>query len=294
MKKPFFDRLLVAFSWGCALLLISAVSIIIGFLVVKGYKTINLDLIFADTRPLDGLLLKRQVFGGLFPAIIGTLSLILLAISFAMPVGIASGIYLSEYAPANQKWFFSLMVDILAGIPSIVVGLFGFSITIFLHHFFSNRIFPCLLISALSLAFLVLPYIVKTTQTAMESLPFQVRLTAPALGATRLENIIFVLLPTALSDIVSGLVLAIGRCAEDTAVIMLTGVVATAGIPKSIFSNFEALPFYIYYIASEYSDPSELMKGYGAALILLLICSGLFCIAHWIKNTIDQKQRFSY
>jgi len=294
MKKTIFDRLLVIFSWGSALLLFSGLAVIIGFLILKGYKAINLELIFAHTQIWDAVLLKRQVFDGLFPAIIGTLSLILLSIGFALPLGLATGIFLAEYAPHRLKWFFSLVVDILAGIPSIVVGLFGFSITIFLHHFFSDRIFPCLLISALSLGFLVLPYIIKTTQGAIESLPLQVRLTAPSLGATKLENIIFVLLPSALSDIVSGIVLAIGRCAEDTAVIMLTGVVATAGIPKSIFSNFEALPFYIYYIASEYADQSELMKGYGAALILIAICAGLFGLAHWIKNYIDQKTGFSY
>lgn len=294
MEESFQDRLLAIFSWSCALLLFSALMVIVGFLVIKGYKAITLELIFADSRPLDAILLKRQVFGGLFPAVIGTLSLILLSISFALPLGLASGIYLAEYAPPRLKWFFSLTVDILAGIPSIVVGLFGFSITIFLHHFFSSRIFPCLLISALSLAFLVLPYIIKTTHIAIESLPLQVRLTAPVLGATKLENIVFVLLPSALSDIVSGIVLAIGRCAEDTAVIMLTGVVATAGIPKSIFSNFEALPFYIFYIASEYSDPSELMNGYGAALILLVICAGLFGLAHGVKLLIDRKTRFSY
>ncbi|MBT3175502.1 MAG: phosphate ABC transporter permease PstA [Desulfobacula sp.] len=294
MKKSLQDRILVMFSWCCALLLATGFMFIVGFLVVKGYRGINLELIFADTRLLDAFFLKRQVFGGLFPAIIGTLSLILLSIGFALPLGLASGIFLAEYASPRLKSFFSLMVDILAGIPSIVVGLFGFSITIFLHHFFSSQIFPCLLISALSLAFLILPYIIKTTQVAIESLPLQVRLTAPSLGATKLENIIFVLLPSALSDIVSGIVLAIGRCAEDTAVIMLTGVVATAGVPRSVFSNFEALPFYIYYIASEYSNSSELMKGYGAALILLLISAGLFALAHWIKLKIEQKTRFGY
>ncbi len=288
------DRLLSFFSWGCVLLLTCGLSIIIGFLVVKGYSAFNLELIFAGTAPLDALLLKQQVFGGLFPAIAGTVSLILISVGFALPLGLAVGVYLSEYAPPGLKWGFSLMVDILAGIPSIVVGLFGFSITIFLHHFYDNRIFPCLLISALSLAFLVLPYIVKTTQGAIESLPLRIRLTAPSLGASTLENIVFVLLPSALSDIVGGVVLAIGRCAEDTAVIMLTGVVATAGVPKSVFSSYEALPFYIYYIASEYSDSSELMKGYGAALILLLICAGLFALAHSIKFWIEQRTRFGY
>jgi len=294
MGKIFGDMLLGFFAWGCAILLAGSMILIIGFLILKGYKAISLELIFANTSPLEALLFKQQVFGGLFPAMVGTFFLILLSMGFALPLGLASGIFLAEYAPDSIKKIFSLCFDILAGVPSIVIGLFGFSITIFLHHSFNSQIFPCLLISALSLAFLVLPYIIKTTQGALESLPLLIRLTAPSLGATKLENIFLVLLPASISDITSGIVLAIGRCAEDTAVIMLTGVVAVAGIPKSIFSGFEALPFYIYYITSEYSDQSELMKGYGAAIILLLICAGLFGISHWVKNRLTAKIRFNY
>jgi phosphate transport system permease protein len=294
MGKNVWDMLLELFAWCCAILLAGSMILIIGFLIVKGYTAISLELIFANTSPLDALLLKQQVFGGLFPAMVGTFLLILLSIGFALPLGLASGIFLAEYAPDSIKKIFSLCFDILAGVPSIVIGLFGFSITILLHHSFNSQIFPCLLISALSLAFLVLPYIIKATQVALESIPLLIRLTAPSLGATKLENIFLVLLPASISDISSGIVLAIGRCAEDTAVIMLTGVVAVAGIPKSIFSGFEALPFYIYYIASEYSDQSELMKGYGAAMILLLICAGLFGISHWVKKWLTEKTRFSY
>jgi phosphate transport system permease protein len=283
------DRLLSVFSWLCALVLFAGVSIIIGFLILKGWRSLNLGLIFADTRPWDAILLKRQVFGGLFPAMVGTFLLILLSVGIALPLGLCAGIYLAEYASPKARHVFGFMVELLAGTPSIVVGLFGFSITIFLHHFYNSRIYPCLLISALSLAFLVLPYIIKTTQGAIKRIPLLTRLTAPGLGATKLQNVVLVLLPLALSDIISGVVLAIGRCAEDTAVIMLTGVVATAGVPKSLFSSFEALPFYIYYTASEYTDPAELVKGYGAALILLLICSVLFVFAHLIKTLIDRK-----
>jgi len=283
------DRMLSVFSWTCALVLTAGVSVVIGFLVLKGWRSLNMDLIFAGTRPWDALLLKRQVFGGLFPAMAGTFLLILLSVGIALPLGICAGIYLAEYAPPKARNLFGFLVDLLAGIPSIVVGLFGFSITIFLHHSYNSRIFPCLLISALSLGFLVLPYIIKTTQGAIERIPLLTRLTAPGLGATKLQNVVLVLLPLALSDIVSGVVLAIGRCAEDTAVIMLTGVVATAGVPSSLFSSFEALPFFIYYTASEYADPPELMKGYGAALILLLICSMLFAFAHLIKILIDRR-----
>ena len=233
---------------------------------------------------MEALLLKRQVFDGLFPAIIGTLLLILLSVVWAIPVGIASGIYLAEYAGKKAKQALNLIFDILAGVPSIVVGLFGFSVALFLHKHFSENVYPCLLISSLSLALLVLPYIVRTTQVSLENLSTDTRLSALALGATKLQNIFYVLVPKSLSGIVSGVILAIGRCAEDTAVIMLTGVVATAGVPKSIFSNYEALPFYIYYISAQYSDPQELLTGYGASIILLCLCVTLFFFAFIVKK----------
>jgi len=289
MNPKISDSLFKYYSLGCSILLVGGVLTILTFLISKGYKSLDLYLIFGDTRPLDAILLKRQVFDGLFPAIVGTLFLIILSIIFAIPIGLATGIFLAEYCPLKIKWFFTLLFDILAGIPSIVVGLSGFCVTLFLHHYYYSRLFPCLLISALSLAFLVLPYIIRTTQISLETLPLSVRLTAPGLGATKLQNIFYVLLPSSLSGILSGIILSIGRCAEDTAVIMLTGAVATAGIPKSVFSGFEALPFYIYYISSQYSDNSELMKGYGACLILLFICITLFVLAHWIKNKLSQK-----
>jgi phosphate transport system permease protein len=140
------------------------------------------------------------------------------------------------------------------------------------------------LISALSLAFLVLPYLIRTTQVSLENLPENIRQTAPALGATKLQNIFYVLIPGSLPGIASGVILSIGRCAEDTAVIMLTGAVAMAGVPQSIFSKYEALPFYIYYISSQYSDRQELLSGYGAAVILMVICGLLFAMAFFVKH----------
>ncbi|MFK5953045.1 MAG: ABC transporter permease subunit [Desulfobacterium sp.] len=280
------DILLNTYAWCSALLLTSAILTIAGYLLFHGFSTLNLNLIFADTPVLEALLLKKQVFGGLLPAIAGTLALIFLSISFALPVGIAAGVFLAEFALPGTRKILGLMFDIMASLPSIVVGLSGFAVTIFLHQHFFEQLYPCLLISALCLAFLVIPYIIRSTQIALESLPPQVRLTAPGLGATRTQNLWYVLIPMAAKDIVGGVILAIGRSAEDTAVIMLTGAVATAGIPGSVFSGYEALPFFIYYTAAEYADAAELMKGYGAALILLFICGGLYTFAYWIKRKI--------
>ncbi|MFZ1985126.1 MAG: ABC transporter permease subunit [Desulfatitalea sp.] len=285
------QRIIVAWSWISSLLLVAAVGSIVGFLLCKGVPVLNLELIFGKTGPFDALLLRKPVINGLLPAVAGTFFLVMTAVALALPVGIAAGIYMSEYSQGRVERGLTLFFDLLAGIPSIVVGLFGFSLTIFLHQHFNRRIYPCLLISALSLAFLVLPYIIRGTQAALENLPRKTRLIAPALGATQLQNIFFVLLPKALDGITSSTILAIGRCAEDTAVIMLTGAVASAGIPDSLLGAYEALPFYIYYISSQYMDQQELLKGYGAATILLLLCTTLFSVSLLIKTLLANSAR---
>ncbi len=281
------ERMVIVFSWAAGLLLVSSVLLIIGYLVWNGHESISLSLLFGEASPLGALLLRERVFDGLFPALAGTVVLVTLSIAWAIPVGIATGIYLAEYAGAFSRRALNLVFDILAGMPSIVVGLFGFSLTVFLHRHYSDAIKPCILVSSLALSFLVLPYIIRTTQTALEGIPREIRLTALALGATRLQNIVLVLLPRSFSGIMSGVILAIGRCAEDTAVIMLTGAVASAGLPRSLFSPYEALPFYIYYISSQYSDPDELSRGYGAAIILLGLCALLFLLALVIRKGVS-------
>jgi phosphate transport system permease protein len=274
----------IIFAWIAGLILVSAVLVLLGYLFIKGYTSLNLSLIFGDTPPLRALLFRARVFDGLFPAIAGTLVLVILSIVLAIPIGISTGIYLAEYAGSRIKRALDAFFDVLSGIPSIVIGLFGFSFAVFLHKQYSNRIGPCLLISSIALSLLVLPYIIRTTQAALEGIPSNIRMTALALGATRLQNVFLVLVPRSLSGIMSGIILAIGRCAEDTAVIMLTGAVASAGVPRSVFAQFEALPFYIYYISSQYSDPEELMRGYGASIILLLLCALLFAVAYGIRK----------
>jgi phosphate transport system permease protein len=279
MNHRFTDRAIIGFSYMSGMLLITILASLIGYLCFRGVSTLQPSLIFGKVHPIDAILLGKPVLKGLFPAIIGTLSLVMFSITLAIPVGVAAGIFLVEYAQGTFKYTVDLILDILAGIPSIVIGLFGFSVAVFLHHHFSDRIFPCLLISALSLAFLTIPYLVRSTETALNDIPESLRITAFVLGASKLQNIRWVLLPHSISGIIRGVVLSIGRCAEDTAVIMLTGVVASAGIPKSIFSGYEALPFYIYYISSQYTSQAELKTGFGAAILLLCLCGFFFMLA---------------
>ncbi len=282
--QGFAEKAVVVFSWIMTILLCLFVSLFLGYLLIQGLPSLGRELIFGQADPLQALLGRARVFDGIFPAIVGTLCLVVLSASLAVPVGVCSGIYLAEYAGPGMKKLSGMLFDILAGIPSIVIGLFGFSLAVFLHNHFDDRIGPCLLISSLSLAILVLPYIVRSTQISLEELSPGIRRTALALGANKLQNIVYVLIPNALSGISSGIILAVGRCAEDTAVMLLTGVVATAGVPSSLLSQYEALPFYIYYISNQYTNPEELAGGYGASLILLGVCAFLFMLAYGMKK----------
>ncbi|WP_457576993.1 phosphate ABC transporter permease PstA [Desulfomarina sp.] len=280
------------FSWICGIVLLSAIFFVLGYLFVNGFQSLTPELLFGTTPPLDALFFRRQVFDGLFPALLGTFFLVFLSVCWAVPVGIAAGIYLAEYAHGSIRRILDFLIDIMAGLPSIVIGLFGFSVTIFLNKNFNGHIRPCLFISSIALAFLVLPYIIRTTQSSFEALPLSLRMTALSLGADRLQNIVHVLLPAALPGIISGVVLAVGRCAEDTAVIMLTGAVASAGVPRSLLSHYEALPFYIYYISSQYTDREELATGYGAAIILLLTCLVFFSLSFVIRRRVQRNLLF--
>ncbi len=283
------DIAVIFLCWLSGIVIIFVMMFLTGYLAMKGWNALNFKLIFGSTNPLSALLFKKQVFDGLFPSIIGTLLLIICSVGFAVPLGLITGIYMAEYANNFIKIMFGLFFDILASIPSILIGLFGFSLAVFLHKHVSENIYPCLLISCLSLGLLILPYIIRTTQISLESLSLETRVTALSLGATKLQNLYHILLPRSFSGIMSGVILAIGRCAEDTAVIMLTGVVASAGIPKSLFSKFEALPFYIYYISSQYTSPEELANGYGASIILLTICAFLFVFAFVIQKSLHYR-----
>jgi phosphate transport system permease protein len=283
------ENFLFLYCWSCGIFLITVVACLIGFLLYKSMPNIGLKLIFGDVHWYKALIGKQIVFDGIWPAMAGTFFLIILSTAISIPLGISAGIYLSEYCPANLKAMFSFFIDLLAGIPSIVMGLFGFSLVLLIHKFITPAANTCLIVSALSLAFLVLPYLIKTTQIALSSIPKESQLIGPSLGFSKLDDLWHIRLPQSTKNILSGIILSIGRCAEDTAVIMLTGVVAIGGISDSIFSKYEALPFYIFYIAAEYTSAEELARGYGASLILLTITGTLFFVSYMIRKRLEKR-----
>lgn len=280
------NRLLGICVYGWSWLATAGVFLVIGgllwFLLLHGLPTLGRELFFGDAPPWPAILGRVRVWDALWPACVGTLLLVFLAAAMAVPLGIASGIYLACFASPRFKRMLSWSVELLAGTPSIVMGLFGFALILLLRHTFLPDANTCLLLAASCLALLILPYLIFTTRGALESLPEAYRLIGPGLGLSRTQTVWHVLLPAAGRGILGGVVLAIGRAAEDTAVIMLTGVIANAGLPHGLFGKFEALPFRIFYLAAEYRTPAQLDSAYGTALVLLgltgLLHGGAFAL----------------
>jgi phosphate transport system permease protein len=281
------------FCRACALCLAATLAGLFGFLLCRGLGTLGPTLLFGDADPWRALLLRVPVMEGLWPACLGTLILLGLTCLFAVPVGIAAGVCLAEYATGPVKAGLTFCVELLASIPSVVMGLFGFTLILFLRRTLLPTANTCLLLAAGCLALLVLPYLVSATQKSLEGLPESLRLIGPSLGMGTGRTIRHILLPASARSILAGVILAVGRAAEDTAVILLTGVVANAGAPAGLTGKFEALPFTIYYLAAQYQTPQELDRGFGAALVLLALTGSLFVGAHLLHATLRRRWQVS-
>ena len=288
-SKSSADIVFVLFSGISALVVMGAAAALVIFLFYHGFHSISRDLFFGNTPWWPALIGARPVFDGIWPAMAGTLFLVLLSAGMTIPVGIAAGIYLSEYASSRMHSFSTFAVDLLAGIPSIVMGLFGFSMIVVLRRTFVPEAKTCLFLAAVCISLLVLPYMVRTTMNSISGIPENLRLVGPGLGLTQWQTIRYILLPASSRGILSGVILTVGRAAEDTAVILLTGVVAQASIPKSLWGKFEAIPFRIFYLAAEHRSPEQLSQAFGAALILLFMTGILFSLAYGLQKRLQRQ-----
>lgn len=268
---PFFGVVLRYWSKFSTICVCTFMLLLVGFLLWRGMSTLSLSLFFGETPPLLAISGQSRVWEGIWPACVGTLALLTLTMLLALGPGIGCGIYLAEYAPVRVRAFFSLLVDSMAGMPSIVMGFFGLLLIMLLRRSVWPGAGPGLLLAALCMALLVLPVLIVSTRNALESLPQSLRLTGHALGLSPAQTMWHLLLPQASGGILGGVILAMSRAAEDTAVILLTGAVANAGLPGGLGMRFEALPFMIYYTAAQYQDAAELARGFGAALVLLFL-----------------------
>jgi phosphate transport system permease protein len=233
---------------------------------------------------------KSGAEGGILPAIIGTFCLVLGTIAVALPLGMATAIYLSEYAKQGRfTRYVRLAIITLAGVPSIVFGLFGLGLFVIFLQFGTS-----ILAGSLTLACMVLPTIIVASEEALQAVPQSLREGSLALGATKWETIYKNVLPYAVPGMMTGSILAIGRAAGETAPILLT--VAAFYLPKlpsSIMDQVMALPYHLYVLATQHPN-AELVRPmqYGTALVLLILVLAMNLVAILIRSRYRKKLRW--
>ena len=257
---------------------------ILGFIIVKGLGVISWE--FLTGMPRDGM-----TAGGILPAIVGTLCLTLGSIVIAFPLGILSGIYISEYTRDN--WLVKLiriMTNNLSGVPSIVFGLFGMALFVNTLGFGDS-----IIAGSFTLALLVLPIVIRTTEEALRRIDNSYRLGSLALGATKLQTIRRVLLPMAMPNIITGLILSVGRVSGETAPILFTAVAYfLPKLPSSIFDQVMALPYHLYVIATSGTDlEATRPMAYGTALVLIAIVLVINLAANGLRRYFNKKVKMN-
>ncbi|MFA5389478.1 MAG: phosphate ABC transporter permease PstA [Candidatus Omnitrophota bacterium] len=262
MKKNFAQNAGFLMLFLCMLATLFFLGAIIYFITARGFKVISWEFLTQVPR-------MSMTEGGVGPAIVGTFYLTLGAIIFALPLGLACAIYLCEYTPKSFVVnIIRISINNLAGVPSVVFGLFGLAVFV---NFFKFGV--SILSGSLTLGILALPMIISASQEALMAVPQSIREASLSLGATKWETIKNIVLPTALPGILTGIILSIGRVAGETAPILFTAAAFyTRGYPKSIFSEAQALPYHIYGLMTEGSHPvKQKAIAYGCSLILLFM-----------------------
>ena len=263
------------------LLIVVPVGLIIVIIIQKGLPAINWQ--FLIDMPRQGM---RA--GGIFPAIIGTIYLVTGAIIFALPIGLLAAIYLSEYSKDNLLTrLIKLAIVNLAGVPSVVYGLFGLALFVVFFKFGAS-----ILSGSLTLGIMILPVIITTSREALESVPYSFREVSLSLGASKWQTIRHIVLPNAVPGILTGTILGLGRAAGETAPILFTvAAFYLPRLPNSIFDQVMALPYHLYVISTQVPNVDEKIR-YGTAFVLLALVLFMNLIAIIIRYKFRKKKKW--
>jgi len=264
-----------------ALVVVIPILLVVGTIVVRGITAISWE--FLTAMPRDGM-----KAGGIFPAIVGTLLLTLGTALAAIPVGVGGAIYLSEYA--RDAWLtraIRLAIINLAGIPSVVYGLFGLGLFVLFLQFGTS-----ILAGSLTLAIMTLPIIISAAEEALRAVPTEFRTVSASLGGTRWQGIRNVVLPQALPGIITGVILGLLRAAGETAPILFTvAAFFLPRLPQSPFDQTMALPYHLYVISTQVPG-MPLKIQYGTALVLLVLVLSMNVIATMIRSYFRRRRQW--
>lgn len=278
MKKGLSQKIGFLALFLCMAVTLFFLFLIIYFIFIRGIKIISWEFLTQAPR-------EAMTAGGIAPVILGTFYLTLIAVGFALPLGLACAIYLCEYSPKGIIVnIIRISINNLAGVPSVVFGLFGLAVFV---KFFKFGV--SMLSGGLSLGILILPMIISASQEALMAVPHSIREASLAVGATKWQTIKKIVLPHALPGIITGVILSIGRAAGETAPILFTAAAFfTRGYPNSVFSEVMALPYHIYALMTEgVHRQKQADIAYGCSLVLLI----LVLLISFIAILIRQRQR---
>jgi len=273
MKPQTVQKIAFSVLFAANIFVIIPVILIIGIIIKNGLPAINWE--FLSTMPKSGM-----KAGGIFPAIVGTIYLVGGAIVFALPLGVMASIFLVEYAKDN--WFTRLVklaIVNLAGVPSVVYGLFGLGLFVTFLKFGTS-----ILSGSLTLGIMILPIIITSSKEALSSVPNSFREVSLSLGASKWQTIRYCVLPYALPGIITGTILGISRAAGETAPILFTAAAFyLPRLPKSVFDQVMALPYHLYVIATQIPG-IKVSTRYGTALVLVFIVLSLNIVGIVIRS----------
>ena len=267
------ERLVILGLGAAAFIAVAALFIVVGYVFINGIEVISWEFLLESPY--------RFEYGGIFPQIIGSLCLVAVCLVFAVPLGLASAIYLAEYAPDNAiTKSVRFFVECLAGIPSIVIGLFGLT---FLVYYLDFGI--CMLSGGLALGFMILPWTVRASEEAIKTVPKGHREASLALGVSKWRTIRSVVLKSAYPGIITGILLGLGKAIGETAVVLLTaGSGLEPFLPKSLFDPVGSLPVYIYMMGTQGHTPAAYSRTFGASLVLIAMFLMISIFALYLRN----------
>jgi len=271
------DRLITAVFWLSALVIVGILAGIIGYVILKGISSVSLDFILQPPS-------KAGKAGGISTTIVSTLYLTLVSLIIAVPIGVGSSIYLEEYARSKSKFarLVNLTSETLAGIPSIIYGLFGFVFfVIFLGMGWS------ILSGSMTLAIMVLPTITRTSQEAILTVSHEYRENSLALGASKWQTVWKVILPSALPGIVTGIILSVGRAVGETAALILTAG-SSLGMPLSLADPARTMSVHLYVLAME---GISMDRAFGTAFLIVVLIIIINYMANLSLNKLTKSMR---
>ena len=273
------EKIVVGLMYVTLFLSIILLPVIIMWVASNGLK--ELTWTFLIGTPSFSTSESRLATHGIYPQIVGSLLLVLGSTILGTPIGVLSAIYLTEYAPPNiVTKTIRFFTETLAGIPSIVIGLFGMELLVYQLGFQTS-----LISGAVALSLMTLPFIIRASEESIKVVPQEYREASLAMGASKWETIIKVIIPAALPGIITGILLGMGRAIGETAVLILTtGGGMTRRVPSRLTSPVGSLPIYIYLIAKETVHQELLNRGSSASLVLLIIFMTISVLALLIRN----------